>query len=219
MLVSSLFNESLIPLRKTDTVATAREFMTEQGVTELPILDNKILYNYARAVLLTDAKDSQKLEDVIPFNPHAPRIYENQHVYEIIPVFAASDLHVLTVLNADNEFVGIVDEKIIHKNISNSLTYKGIGAILVITVQGRDFAPSHMARLVEENGAKILGMMVEQGEAENLKINLKLNTTRVAGIVSALNRFGFKVQDAFMAEDYNKNNHKEYDSVLRFFDL
>lgn len=219
MLVSSLINESLYPLRKSDTVGTAREFMTEQGVTELPILDNKFLHNYARAVLLIDFKDTQKLEDVIPYNPHAPRIFENQHLYEIIPVFANSELHVLTVLNAENEFVGIVDQKSLHKQISQSLTYKGVGAIIQLNVLPADFAPSQIARLVEENGAKVLGMMVNNTENGSLDISLKINTTSVKGIVATFQRFNIKVQNCYMAEDYQNGSEKEYASVLRFFDI
>ncbi len=219
MLALSLLNDALTPLRKTDTVAAARAFMAEQGVTELPVLDNKQLHNYVRAILLTDADSDAKLEDVVPYNPHAPRITTQQHLYEIIPVFAACDLHVLAVLNENGEFVGIVDEKNIHRNISHSLTYKGIGAIMLLQVDAKDFAPSHIARLVEENGAKILGMMVEQGDNQTLQVNLKLNTTLVRGIIASLDRFGFKVTDAFMAEDYNKDNNREYDTVLKFFDI
>jgi predicted transcriptional regulator len=219
MLAVSLINDSLQALRRTDTVATARGFLAEQGVTELPILDNKSLYNYVRAVLLLDVDGTKKLDEVIAFNPLAPHIKENQHVYEIVPAFAASDLHTMAVMNEHSEFIGIVDDKNIHKVISQSLTYRGIGAILVLQVEPKDFAPSHIARLVEENGARILGMMVNNTEAGNMEVNLKLNTTLVNGIAASLDRFGYKVIDCFMSEDYNKENHREFESVLKFFDI
>lgn len=219
MLASSVINESLLPLRRTDTVAAALAFMAEQGVTELPILDKTLLYNYARTVLLVNAKDSAKLEDVIAYNPHAPKAIYNQHLYEIIPVFAAADLQVLTVVNEENEFVGIINQRNLHKYISQSLTYKGIGAVLSISVPDRDFAPSHIMRLVEENGAKVLGMMAEHGENGHLSLSLKLNTTIVKGIVATFQRFDYKVIGCFLAEDYNNGEEKEYDSVLRFFDI
>lgn len=220
MLALSLLNESLMPLRRTDTVAAARAFMAEQGVTELPVLDNKRLYNYVRSVLLNDLDGNTKLEDAVPMNPHAPKVHENQHVYEVVPLFAGSDMHVLAVVNEAEEVIGILDEKNIHKAISKSLTYKGIGAIVVLQVQARDFAPSHMARLVEENGAKILGMMVDNSDMDGtLQVNLKLNSTLVKGVVASLERFGFKVTEVFLAEDFSRDDNREFDSVLKFFDL
>ncbi|MBL7900918.1 MAG: hypothetical protein JNK73_02905 [Bacteroidia bacterium] len=214
-----LLNESLTALRLTDTVAAALDFMAEQEVTVLPVVDKHSLHNYARAVNLLHVQGDKKLEEVIPFNTHAPRIYEHQHLYEMVPVFAAGDLQVLAVFNRNEEFIGIVDQKEIHRQLAQSLTYKGIGAILVLMVEPKDFAPSHIHRLVEENGAKVLGMMLNTTEAGNLQVNLKLNTTVVSGIVASLNRFGFRVTDCYLAEDYNKEDNREFDTVLRFFDL
>jgi acetoin utilization protein AcuB len=219
MLALSLLNESLTPLRRSDTVRAAREFMAEQGVTELPVLDKSGLYNYVRSILLIDAREDQKLDELIPFNPHAPRVTENQHVYEIIPVLAAADMQVIAVMNEQGEFAGIIDQRHIHRMISQSLTYKGVGAVVVIGSKDKDFAPSQIMRLVEENGAKVLGMMVEHAEHQELIISLKLNTTVVKSIIATLQRFHYPLKGCYMAEDYNPSGEKEYDAVLRFFDL
>lgn len=219
MLASTVINETLLPLRRTDTVAAALAFMAEQGVTELPILDKTHLYNYARTVMLINAEEGQKLEEVISYNPHAPHALSKQHLYEIIPVFSAADLQILAVLNEQAEFMGIIDQRNLHKQISQSLTYKGIGAILTLSVPDKDFAPSHIMRMVEENGAKVLGMMVEHGENSHLILSLKLNTTVTKSIIATFQRFNLKVLGCFMAEDYNIGEEKKYDSVLRFFDI
>lgn len=219
MKAAELLNETLYALRRSDTVSAARAFMAEQGVTELPVLDNKDIYNYIRAVVLADYPGDKKLEEVVPYNPHAPRVNENAHLYEIVPVFAAADLHVLAVVNDSNEFIGIVDQKNVHKIIAASLTYKGLGAVILLKVDARDFAPSNIARLVEENGAKVLGMMVDHNDDGSLAVSLKINNTSVKGIVATFRRFNITVVNCFMAEDYNTGSEKEYDSVLRFFDI
>lgn len=219
MNAGTLIHESLSALRPSDTVAAALDFMTEQRVSELPVVENQRLVNYARAVNLMNEAPDTRLEALIPFNPHAPRVFQHQHVYEIIPLFSAADLEVMAVINKDEQVIGIIDQRKIQEQISQSLTYRGIGAILVILVEPRDFAPSHIMRLVEENGAKVLGMMVNNTEAGNLLVSLKLNTTQVKGVVSSLNRFGYRTEDAYMAEDFNRENNGEYASVLKFFDI
>jgi acetoin utilization protein AcuB len=219
MKANDLLNEAIIPLRRSDTVSAARAFMAEQGVTELPVLDKTELYNYARAILLNDQPGEKRLEEVLPYNPHAPRALVNSHLYELVPVFAAADLHVLAVVNENHEFVGVIDQKSIHKHIAQSLTYKGIGAVLLLSVRPIDFAPSQIARMVEENGAKVLGMMVEHTDETSLKVSLKLNTTQVKNIVATFKRFDMKVLDCFMAEVFDTGSEKEYNSVLKFFDI
>jgi predicted transcriptional regulator len=214
-----LIHDTLSALRPSDTVAAALEFMTEQRVSELPVVENNRIYNYARAINLANELPDARLDSVIPFNPHATRVLKHQHLYEIIPMFAAADLEVLAVVNEKDEMIGIIDQRRIQDLISHSLTYKGVGAVLVIRVLPRDFAPSHIMRLVEENGAKVLGMMVYNTESKDMLINLKLNTTLVKGIVASLNRFGYRTEDAYMAEDFNQENNSAYESVLKFFDI
>jgi len=219
MIAGSLIHDSLSPLRLSDTVGAALEYMNAMRVSELPVVDNNRLHNYARTLNLLQEKADKRLADIIPFNPHAPVVHAQQHVYEVIPLMVASDLEVMAVANDQNQIIGIIDQRKIQEIISQSLTYKGMGAVLVIMAEPRDFAPSHIMRLVEENGAKVLGMMVNQTEAGNLLVSLKLNTTLVKGIVASLSRFGYKTEDVYMSEDFNRQDNNEYESILRFFDI
>ena len=219
MIAGSFVHDSLSPLRLTDTVSAALEYMLAMRVSELPVVDNNRLHNYARATNLVQEKSDLRLSEILPFNPHAPQVGQQQHLYEVIPLMVAADLEVMAVINEQQQVIGIIDQRKIHELISQSLTYKGVGAVLVVMVEPRDFAPSHLMRLVEENGAKVLGMMVNQTEAGNLLVSLKLNTTLVKGIVASLSRFGFKTEDAYMSEDFRPQDNNEYESVLRFFDI
>ncbi len=219
MIAGSLIHDSLSPLRLSDTVGAALEYMNAMRVSDLPVVDNNRLHNYARTLNLLQEKADKRLSDIIPFNPHAPVVHAQRHVYEVIPLMVASDLEVMAVANDQNQIIGIIDQRKIQEIISQSLTYKGMGAVLVIMAEPRDFAPSHIMRLVEENGAKVLGMMVNQTEAGNLLVSLKLNTTLVKGIVASLSRFGYKTEDVYMSEDFNRQDNNEYESILRFFDI
>lgn len=219
MIAKQLLSENLYALRSSDSVSAAREFMLDQGVTELPILDKNGLYNYARVSVLQDLDENKKLEAVIPYNPIATFVFENQHLYEITPILNAADMQIIAVLNEAKEFVGIIHHKKILQQVSNSLTYKGIGAVLVIKSRHVDFAPSHLARMIEENGAKMMGMVVNEGENNEIFIQVKLNTPRVKGIVQYLQRFNYSVENTYMAEDMNLDDTAEFNSVLKFFDL
>lgn len=215
----NFINEQLSPLRKTDTVEVALDYMMVQGVAELPIIDKQQIYNYARMKQLVELDKSTTLENNIPYNPHSIYAREDQHLYDIVPIFNSYDLQVVGVLNAQNEFTGIIDSRKVQKEISNSLTYRGVGSIIVLQLSERDFVPSQIARLVEENGAKMLGLMTYNAESDKLDISIKLNTLNIRNIVATLNRFGYKVTQYYNAEDMNEFTQKDYDSVLKFFDL
>jgi len=219
MIAESLINHRLSPLRTTDTVEAAMEFMVQNGVTELPVIDKKQVINYARLSHIANLPKNQILADVIPAHPYPPVAHANNHLYELIPLLSSNDLSVLAVCNSSNEFMGITEQKQINKYIAESLTYRGMGAILVLNLDNRSYAPSHLARIIEENGAKIIGLVVKQREDQSLWVNIKLNTTIVKPIVTSLNRHDYRVDTVFMSEDMDEENNREFDMVLSFFDL
>lgn len=220
MIAEQLISEQYHVLRTTDSVEGSIDYMCSLGVSELPILEKKQVYNYARLAQLHAVEDkSQSLIDVVAMNPHAPVALANQHLYEIVPVLAANELGVLAVVNNEGQFIGLIDQKRINRNITESMTYRGIGAVVVLNVDDRDFSPAIICRWVEENGAKVLGMMVSQSEFGKLKLNLKLNTTLVKGIISTFRRQGYEVENVYLAEDHSDDGFREFDLALKFFDL
>ncbi|MCX8484569.1 MAG: hypothetical protein ORO02_05095 [Bacteroidia bacterium] len=219
MIASQLINEHLSPLRTTDSVEAALAFMISQGVTELPLIEQKQLYNYVRLQQLSGLPKEQSLGDAIAKNPFTPSAQSNNHLYELVPMLAANELSLLAVTDAEGMFQGIIEQKSINKLISESFTYRGMGAILVLRMDDRDFAPSLLARWIEENGAKMLGMMINHAEQGQLRIHVKLNTTVVRGIMATLERQHVKVEHVFMAEDHDENDSKAFDVVFKFFDI
>ncbi len=220
MIASELLSEHLDCLRLTDTVEAAIDFMESQGVCELPIVDKKRLYNYARISSLHMFQDKQQLLlEVIPQNQFSPSVKIDQHIYEIVPFLASNELSVVAVIDHDDQFLGVVDQKRLNKQITESLTYRGLGAVLVLKVSDRDFAPSVFARWIEENGAKIIGMMVHTTTEGELMVNLKINTTIVKNIVATFQRQNFRVEHVYLSEDFNQDNDRAIDLALKFFDF
>ena len=103
--------------------------------------------------------------------------------------------------------------------LSFMINQGGMGAILVLKMSNRDYAPSQIARWVEENGAKILGLMISQADQGMLRINIKLNTSRVKNILATLSRQNINVDQVLMADDYDENDTKAFDVVFKFLDL
>jgi hypothetical protein len=219
MIASQLINEHLSPLRTTDSVEAALAFMSSQGVTELPLIEQKHLYNYVRLQQLSGLPKAKNLGEVISKNHFTPSAQSNSHLYELVPLLAANELSLLAVTDTEGTYQGIIEQKSINKLISDSFTYRGMGAILVLLMDDRDFAPSQLARWVEENGAKMLGMMINHAEQGKLRINVKLNTTVVRGIMATLDRQHIQVEHVFMAEDHDENDAKAFDMVFKFFDI
>lgn len=103
--------------------------------------------------------------------------------------------------------------------LSFMINQGGMGAILVLKMSDRDYAPSQISRWIEENGAKILGLMISQADQGMLRINIKLNTSRVKNILATLSRQNINVDQVLMADDYDENDTKAFDVVFKFLDI
>ena len=120
-------------------------------------------------------------------------------------------------LNDQLNDLGITDS--MDAVLSFMINQGGMGAILVLKMSDRDYAPSQIAQWVEENGAKILGLMISQADQGMLRINIKLNTSRVKNILATLSRQNINVDQVLMADDYDENDTKAFDVVFKFLDL
>jgi hypothetical protein len=95
----------------------------------------------------------------------------------------------------------------------------GMGAILVLKMSDRDYAPSQISRWIEENDAKILGLLISPADQGMLNVSIKLNTSSVKNILATLSRQNINVEQVFMADDYDENDTKAYDVAFKFLDL
>lgn len=95
----------------------------------------------------------------------------------------------------------------------------GMGAILVLKMSDRDYAPSQISRWIEENDAKILGLLISPADQGMLNVNIKLNTSRVKNILATLSRQNVNVEHVLMADDYDENDTKAFDVAFKFLDL
>ena len=103
--------------------------------------------------------------------------------------------------------------------LSFMINQGGMGAILVLKMSDRDYAPSQISRWIEENGAKILGLLISPADQGMLNVNIKLNTSRVKNILATLARQDVAVEHVLMADDYDENDTKAFDVVFKFLDI
>jgi hypothetical protein len=120
-------------------------------------------------------------------------------------------------LNDQLSDLGISDS--MDASLSFMINQGGMGAILVLKMSDRDYAPSQISRWIEENDAKILGLLIGYADQGMINVNIKLNTSSVKNILATLSRQNINVDQVFMADDYDENDTKAYDVVFKFLDL
>ena len=218
MQAAQLISTHLIPLRKGDSVAAALELMHAQGVSVLAVTDGKKLLGYAYAASLDGLPGKKTLEQLLEFPLYPVALRIKQHLYELVPVFGAARVGVLAVCDDEGNYAGMIDLRDLNEVISNTLTYKGVGSILELLLEPRDFAPSELMRMVEEHNARVVGMVVNETEDGTLQVSLKLNTTVLRNILATFERYGYRVVHTYLRED-QADGDDAYRYLLKFLDV
>ncbi|MFN7302653.1 MAG: hypothetical protein ACK5U7_14370 [Bacteroidota bacterium] len=219
MNAGELISPSLSALRRTDTVEAALELMNSLGVGELAVVEQQQLLGYAPAANIWAEDPDATLDQVLEFPLYPLQARSDQHLYEIVPMFAALQSTVLAVCAADGRYLGMIDLRQLNALIGHTLTYKGVGAILELELVPRDFSPAELMRLVELNGAKVVGMVVNDSNDDQLLVHLKLNTTILKAILATFERYGYQVVAAHLREDTTQGDDERFRSYLKFLDI
>ena len=201
MLAEELINQKIPPLRPTDSVRKAGRWFEQLRVAELPVVDRRQYLGLLHESEISDeVEGSQPLLVLAPWADAAAFVYTYQHFYYVMEAAIRHHLSVVPVLNAQNEYVGLI-------TISDAITafgglssaMRGDGSILVLTMPERDYSLTQISRYVEEENAKILSAFTAEDESDayNIRLTLRLNTPDPSRIVATLERFGFYVSAQF----------------------
>ena len=81
------------------------------------------------------------------------------------------------------------------------------GGQVVLKVGNRDFVLSEIARIVEDENARIINLTTDFQSDNSALISLKINTENLTPILKSLERYGYNIDSYFM------NNIMEYDNT------
>jgi len=220
MLAKEFLSSKLFPLKPSDSVQVAMEILNESNVAFLPVVENGKHIGYLSSSELLDVKPkSKKIEALIKHSLTA-RIMENQHIFEVIRVFANIPSTVLSVVNAEDEFIGMISAKELIHQMAKFSGFLEPGSIISLEVGVRDYSLSEIARIVEYNNAKILSLHLESREEERkLLVHLKLNTSDLKSLVATFQRYSYQVVASYFNEEENSSLKSRYDLLMRFLDI
>jgi acetoin utilization protein AcuB len=83
----------------------------------------------------------------------------------------------------------------------------------------RDHSIQQVARIVEENGAKILSLSVAPAENNLVEMHVKVNVPDLNPILQSLARFGYVVADQFQQDEFNHELKDRYDELMRYLNI
>lgn len=220
MLVHEIVNTKFVPLATTDTVGLALLKMDLLKATHYPVVKDGKLIGMASLTRLIEASEEAMTLDMVTldepiFLPH------HQHLFEAARKMLALELFVLPIVDEEMNYLGLINKREVLEALGDIFNLSAFGSVISIEVFQCDYTLTDIVRIVETEGAKILGIAVQQPNAENntYRISLKLNLADSSVVSSSLRRFGYVITSEVSSNTFEHDFSERADELIRYLDI
>lgn len=93
--------------------------------------------------------------------------------------------------------------------------------VIQLEMGAYDYSLSEIARIVEENDAKILGLTVDDNPEDpgRIVVTLLLNQPECAAIVKSFERYNYNIVGVFSSPDENLDLLDRYSLLMRYMNI
>ncbi|WP_338767273.1 CBS domain-containing protein [Bernardetia sp. ABR2-2B] len=221
MVAADLINEMIPPLKSNDSVKKALNWMDAFRITQLPIVENNVYKGIITEDMLYEINNPDA--DIDSIEPLYEDVFvgEEQHFYDVMRLATDHNLRIIAVVDLNNMFVGVITVRDTLTAFARTFANQSAGAILVMSMNYRDYSLSHISRLIEENNTKILSSYVDTDPYDTnlIKLTLKLDKTELMPILATLERFEYRVIAKFQENPDADIQKERLDMFFRYFDI
>ena len=219
MLAAELLDPMLPALKPSDTVGQALAWMEEHHVGQLVLTDQDEYRGIVSEELLMDIADDERL--LVDVMRLFEQVYaqENQHLFEVLGLVIQNQMQVIAVINEEREFTGTISVSELLKQFAMELGVQESGALLILSLNERDYSLTEISRLIESNNVKIISSYYSSaayGMPDRSRLTLKLNRRDITSVISTLERFGYHIEAAFANAPVESIDQERLDSLLRY---
>ncbi|MFW6348639.1 MAG: hypothetical protein ACOC2C_08545, partial [Cyclonatronaceae bacterium] len=175
MFVHEVINPLHIPLRATSTVADGLSEMENQGVDVIAVIDfttSRLLGTVNRAQLEQEEDAERTLFSIVRRDPLS--IPAQAHIFDALRMLHKRSVPERSaIVTGQNEaFNGIIYEEQLEKAALSLLNPRQKGSTIMVEVSPGDYSLIDLVRIVELEGAKILGLGVQPPTAEEQRFRI-----------------------------------------------
>ena len=190
----------------------------ELRVNDLPVVENGLFLGLANESDFLNAEvyqgEIQAELDLLNVS-----VLPDSHVLDVLKVVSENDVTVIPVVDEGNNYLGSITSADLLDHLAEMLGVMREGGIIVLQVFERDHSIQQIARIIEENNAKILSLSVVAVSEGNLEIHIKIDLPDLNPILQSLERFNYNVLSKFQASQYDDELKDRYNELMRYLNM
>jgi len=222
VLAKKLLNTDFTPLYPSSTISAALAKMDAWGSSSIPVIEpatKKIIGHVLFQDIANISDESTLISDVEISNP--AYTFENQHVFEIARKMLQHEVRLLPVVDHTETYLGVIEKKAVLEAFSTMLNITTTGSVITIELSKQEFALAELVHLIEVEGARILGLTVEQPETDEsiFHVSIKLSHEDTSAVTSSLRRHGYTASTENRNDITQMDLSSRADELIRYLDV
>ena len=221
MIAEELVNHMVPPLKLTDSAEKAVVWMEELRCNQLPVVENNKFLGLISEEIILDENNIEKPISDFELEGLECVVHRNQYFYDVVKIASDYEVQLVGVVDDNNEYFGVITVQDTITSFAQTAAVQAPGAILVLSMEARDYSLSEISRLIESENAKILGSTISEDSLDpaKLKLTLKINKTDLSHIVATLERFNYKIIARFQEPKVFDNSQERIDILMKYLNI
>ena len=220
MIARELITNDVPPVRSSETVEKALNWLDEFKVTHLAVVDGTQYQGLISENILYDAASSDMIiaELNVPLN--RPFVYEDRHIYEVMKMVSDMQLSIAPILDKSDNYMGLTTLPSLMHLISNTSSISEPGSVIVLELNQNDYSLGHLAQIIEGDDTKILSTYITSAaDSTLLEVTIKVNRKNIQGVLQALARYDYVVNASYSEIDYQEDMKDRFESLMKYLDM
>lgn len=222
MLAKDLINTDFKPLEPDDRISAALAKMDAWHSSSIPVVEpaTKKVVGHIRFDDIADRADEHEHISSVEFRKPIYTM-ENQHIFEVARQMLQHEVRLLSVVDSSETYLGVIEKKKVLEALSTMLNIATAGSTITVQLEKADFTISELVHLIETEGAKILGLTVEQPDqsASLIRVSLKISHEDTSAVTSSLRRHGYTTTTENRNDLMQVDLTSRADELLRYLDV
>lgn len=220
MLVGNFITDEIPPLKTTDTVEMALDWMEQFKVSHLAVVENKTLIGLVSENELMDYDHPEEIISKGKLNFIRPVLYEHQHTYDLVKLMASLNLTLVPVIDSDEHYKGCITLKGVIQNLSEMTAVQNPGGVIVLELNQNDYSATQISSIIEGNDAKLLSLHVSSiPDSTKMEVTIKVNREDLSGLLQTFNRYNYIVKASFHVGNHTNNLNDRLNEFMHFLNI
>jgi CBS domain-containing protein len=220
MTAGEIISDNIYPVKPSDKLRLVLDRMQEYHIAQLPVVRNNQLLGILNEEDIISVKPEIETVKSLTYDHDLIFAYENQHIYDVVRLFDIHQLDILPVMTEKHGYVGVITMRDLISNMTLLTGSNESGGIIVLEINKRDNALSHIAQIVESDNGQIMSSYVQSfPDSTRMEITIKLNRTDISSIVASFLRYDYIVKATYNDATVYDSSQDRYDQLMNYLNM